>query len=404
MPNVASAVVGVKLTLENGKTVTLHEGDIVQNLVYKVTNITTATITGAVRVINAATTKYNTAQSCPPVPFAHKLLSVGSLVIDVSMMFDADLVRVDISKIVDIGSVAEEGGALVVGPGSQYKSLSDVIADAPAGAMIKLKDGEYTEPLNITKSVYLIGDGDAVFTAPVTIGAMAKAAEGDTTDVHLEGIHFTGKGTIAVKSAIDSLTIQKCSFADYDLTTKTMPVSVGAAVTTPMRLEITDCYFGEQNANSYNLIDVYAPLVSGSQISRNTFAKGCCSHNQISLYGLDKDGVIEISENKVAESQNLVRIGFQGAPVGVVQILENVIDATDEDPDWAGICIVQPYSTKTTDMSGLTVVLSANKNNTGKDQLVYLYNGGSDMKFTDENKPTIEIDGKNVTADVPVRS
>lgn len=405
-----TALVGVKLTLENGKVVTLHEGDIVTNLMYKENALTTAVVTGAVRVIHATTTKVTTPNNCPPVPYAHRLLSVGSLVIDTSLVFDASLVRVDISKIVDIGEVSEDGGAIAVGPGPQYKALNEVIAEAPEGALISLKAGTYMEPLTITKGIHIVADGDVVMTAPVTVAAaVARAASaGDATgagrDVYIEGVKFSGEACVKVNANVDSLTLYRCTFDGIDYAAKTMPISIANTVTEPMVLDINECVFGDLGDKSYNLIDVYAPLATGSQISRNTFKEGCCTHNQISLYGLDTNACVEISENVVELSKNLLRIGCVGAPAGRIELLENTILKTDTDTDWAGICVIQPYGNKTTTMAGLHVVVNSTNNKTGVDQLVYMYNGANDMKFTDDNKPTVEIDGKNVTAEIAVRS
>lgn len=397
MPN-ATALVGAKLTLDNGKVVTLHEGDIVQNLTYKVTTVSTNTITGAVRVIHAATTKATDPNTCPPSSYISKLLNITSLVIDTSLVYNASLVKVDVSKIVDIESVAEDGGAIVVGPGSQYKDLNSVIEDAPEGSVISLKAGEYTDAVTVTKSVTIVADGEAVLSAPFTV----KVA--DTTDpvtVAVEGVTFTGSAQVKVDSSVDEFALRGCIFDGITYTAKTMPIAITTNATKPMLLEITDCTFGDLGSYSYNLIDVYAPLMAGSTISNNTFRAASCVHNQISLYGLDTDGVIEISNNYVEDSKNLVRIGFKGAPVGTVEILENTMLKTDAG-EWAGLCCVQPYGSATTTMAGLKIVLNGNVNKTTEDQLIYMYAGGSDTKFTDDNKPTIEIDGKDVTASVAV--
>lgn len=402
MPN-ATALVGVKLTLDNGKVVTLHEGDIVQNLSYKVTSVATATITGAVRVIHATTTKATDPNSCPPEPYAYKMLSIGSLVIDKSLVYNAALEKIDVSKIIDIESVTEDGGAIVVGPGSQYKDLSSVIEDAPAGSTITLKAGEYTDAVTITKSIAIVADGEAVLSAPLTvkIPETTDSTTADETSVVVQGVTFTGSAYVKVDSSVDNLALQGCTFDWISYTAKTMPVSVTVNATKPMLLEITDCVFGDLGKYSYNLIDVYAPLAAGSMISNNTFKEACCVHNQISLYGLDESGVIEITNNYVEDSKNLVRIGFKGAPVGSVIISENTMLNT-EAGDWAGLCCVQPYGTATTSMAGLTIELNGNINKTTESQLIYMYAGSNDTKFTDDNKPTITIDGKDVTASVPV--
>lgn len=405
-----TALVGVKLALENGKVVTLHEGDIVSNLTYRENSLSTATITGAVRVIHATTTKVTTPNNCPPVPYAHKLLSVGSLVIDTSMVFDASLVRVDISKIIDIGDVAEDGGAIAVGPGPQYKSLNEVIADAPEGALVSLKAGLYTEPLTITKGIHIVADGQAVIAAPVTVtAAAAKAASaGGAADVdrsvYIEGVRFTGEACVKVESNIDRLTLYRCVFDDIDYATKTMPIAITSTVTEPMELDITECVFGDLGDKSYNLIDVYAPLASGSMIYRNVFSGKAYTHNAISLYGLAENGAVEISGNRVVA--NLCRIGFIGEPKGTIEFTENIMENEDADQDWRNFVAVQPYGKQSLTMAGLTIELNANKIvTTNKScRTIYLYNGANDLQWTADNRPTVTIDGKDITADIDIVS
>ena len=397
MATTAIAKLGATLKFDDGSEILVFEGDILHDLVYK-SGTALNTITGAVRVISASTKAQNTGpDTCPPEPYVYKSITPSSLVIDYSDEMDAQLISINISNIVSIGSVtteqeAAEEGMIVVGPGGSYKDLSEVIADAPAGSVVKLRAGEYTAPVAIDKSVEIIGDGSAIISGAITVtGSEAVGASADDDaglSVKISGVKLTGDALISVSNA-DEFILENCEFSGHNMSAKTMPVAIKTE--NPMLLKITDNIFGDQNANSYNLIDVYAKLKDGSSISGNTFSAACCSHNQISLYGLEDGASININDNYAAVSKNMVRIGFKGAPVGVVNMDANQYDETDADPSWAGLFLVQPYGKLTTSFAGLTI--KVNKTVKPEGQIGYLYAGGSDTPFDASNKPVFYLDG-----------
>ena len=397
MATTAIAKLGATLKFDDGSEILVFEGDILHDLVYK-SGTALNTITGAVRVISASTKAQNTGpDTCPPEPYVYKSITPSSLVIDYSDEMDAQLISINISNIVSIGSVtteqeAAEEGMIVVGPGGSYKDLSEVIADAPAGSVVKLRAGEYTAPVAIDKSVEIIGDGSAIISGAITVTgseAVGASADGDAgLSVKISGVKLTGDALISVSNA-DEFILENCEFSGHNMSAKTMPVAIKTE--NPMLLKITDNIFGDQNANSYNLIDVYAKLKDGSSISGNTFSAACCSHNQISLYGLEDGASININDNYAAVSKNMVRIGFKGAPVGVVNMDANQYDETDADPSWAGLFLVQPYGKLTTSFAGLTI--KVNKTVKPEGQIGYLYAGSSDTPFDASNKPVFYLDG-----------
>lgn len=397
MATTAIAKLGATLKFDDGSEILVFEGDILHDLVYK-NGTTLNTITGAVRVISASTKAQNTGpDTCPPEPYVYKSITPSSLVIDYSDEMDAQLMSINISNIVSIGSVtteqeAAEEGMIIVGPGGSYKDLTEVIADAPAGSVVKLRAGEYTAPVAIDKSVEIIGDGSAVISGAITVTgseAVGASTDGDAgLSVKISGVKLTGDALISVSNA-DEFILENCEFSGHNMSAKTMPVAIKTE--NPMLLKITDNIFGDQNANSYNLIDVYAKLKDGSSISGNTFSAACCSHNQISLYGLEDGASININDNYAAVSKNMVRIGFKGAPVGVVNMDANQYDETDADPSWAGLFLVQPYGKLTTSFAGLTI--KVNKTVKPEGQIGYLYAGGSDTPFDASNKPVFYLDG-----------
>lgn len=389
MPTIATAKLGVSLKLDNGTVVELHEGDIVNNLVYR-NNGVENTISGAVRVIDSATRSNSSLpDDCPPEPYAHRYINVPSMVIDSSDVYDADLKRVSIASILSIGSVIENGGAITVGVGGQFKALSEVISSAEAGSTIKLQDGEFTENLDISKSLKIVGSANTVMSGKLNIVGNA-AAGADPVKVELSGIKLSGDAIISASNAQEVI-MTNCVFEGHNLTAKTMPIAV--STDNPIKLVIENCTFGDQNPFSYNLIDVYGKLASGSSISNNTFTDASCSHNQISLYGVEDGAVVNINNNKCAKSANLVRIGFKGEPDCTVNMIGNRYDSTDENTDWAGLFLVQPYGTQTTSFAKTTINVEKTTMSNPGGQLCYLYAGTNDTQFTDDNKPTIIVDG-----------
>ena len=177
-----------------------------------------------------------------------------------------------------------------------------------------------------------------------------------------------------------------CTFEGHNLTTKTMPISV--ATDAPIKMVIEGNTFGEENEHSYNLIDVYGKLADGSSISNNDFKIGSCTHNSISLYNVEEGASVMINNNKNAA----IRIGFKGEPKCTVTCEGNSYVASD-DPDYDGLLLVQPYGTHTTSFAGMTLNINKTIKPAADTQLYYLYAGENDTKFTEENMPTIYVDG-----------
>lgn len=411
MATTAIAKIGATLRTSDGKEFTVYENDLIQDLTYTNGN-TTATLSGRVRVIAASTTAQNTGPTdCPPEPYVHRYISPTMLVIDSSDENYAILTRVNIANIVSIGSVttaaeAAEEGQIVIGPGSQYQTLDAVIAAAEEGAVIKLKAGTYAAPITVTKSISIISEDGAVLTGAIKVdgaqnpGTMAEgdadAEEKAPVTVTLKGLTLTGDALIDIDN-VDAFTMEGCTFENHNMSTKTMPISIGTKGTAaPMLVKIDNNVFGDQTQYSYNLIDVYSKLADGSSISNNEFTDQCCTHNQISLYGIDTGATVTISNNHAEVSKNLVRIGFIGTPIGTVIMDSNSYDATDADPAYAGLFLVQPYGKETLSFSGTTIKVNNTKAPSPIQQIGYIYAGASDTPWTEDNKPVIIVDGKTV--------
>lgn len=408
MATIAVAKVGALLKIDDVEHL-ISEGDVVNNLRY-MDNGVEKTITGKVRVISASTTQQNVDPHtcCPPNPYLKKYINVNGMIIDSSTEKDAILTPIKVTAITGLDSVTaadETDGAIVIGTGAQYKALDEAIKSAEAGAVIKLSAGEYSMPLTLDKDITILGNvPGVVLSGKINIAAAEAGAE--PIKVEIANVELTGDATIKTGKGVGELNIHDCTFGGHNLTAKAMPIQIGSGsdisntgiTMEPMLLTIDGNVFEAENEFSYNLINVYALLKDGSSISGNKFMDACCTHNQISLYGLDAGATINISDNYAAMSKNLVRIGFAGSPAGTVVMDNNSYDATDEDAKWAGLFLVQPCGTKTDSFAGVDIRLNNTKGPAGY-QLGYIYAGDKDTQWTDTNKPTIYINGAKT--DIP---
>lgn len=407
MATIAVARIGALIKLDDDTEFLLNEGDIVTDLVYR-TGKVTSVISGAVRVI-CANTKANTAgpQTCPPDPYLSEFVKVVSLVIDSSDEFSARVTRVNVADIVGIGEVTDPStilpeGMIEVGPGPEYKPLDQVVADADEGTVIQLLKGEYTVPLEITKSLTILGNKDVVLTKPIVIKkpAVAAVAEGtteDTTpaevklDVILDNLELTGDAAIDVQYAT-SFTFQNSLVRDLVFTTaKGYPIKIAE---TPMRVVIEQNTFAANIKAAYNGIECNAILQDGSSFSNNSFEADCWVHNCINIYNAADGANIMCENNYYGAGVYGNRVGLKGDVKNVtITFKDNMRD--DAIPsDWPDLCTIQPYGTATTSMKGLTLIFC---NNDNKDKLLcYLYAGKSDTPWTDETYPVVIINGERV--------
>lgn len=412
MATIAVAKIGAVLKIGDVEYL-IYEGDIVNNMVY-MDNGVEKTITGAVRVISASTAAQNVDPhtTCPPDPYVHKYITVNGMIVDSSIDKRAVLTRIKTADIVSLERVTnadEADGSVVVGTGSQYKQLDTVLAEAEEGATVKLAAGDYEMPLEITKSVSIVGNvpgavlkGKINIAAPTAATPVALAASTDAPapaggiKVEIANVKLTGDATIVIGEGVDEFVMTNCTFGGHNLTAKTMPIHICTKDTqVPMLLKIDNNVFEAQNEFAYNLMEIYANLKDGSSISGNEFLDACCTHNQINLYGLDPNANVAIEGNHADYSANMIRIGFIGTPVGTVTMANNSYDKSDSDPAWRGLFLVQPFGTKTTSFAGVKIIANKNTIPAG-DQLGYIYAHSKDTPWTADNKPVIFVDGTQI--------
>lgn len=394
----AKAVVGVIMTMEDGSTVKVFEGDTVRGLVYQSGKEFFTIDECSVRVISGTTrAQAGGPPDCPPEPYLHNYINATMLVADSSDENHAILDRIYIASIVSIAEVVGAGSSsdtIRVGSGFFYKSLNDIIAGAAPGTVINLEPGEYAGPINIDKDITIAGSKEGISTITGAINA-AGAAGSDPIKLSLSNLNLTGEALINLKSNVGEFVMTECTFEGHTFSaSKVMPINV--STNAPILMTVTDNTFGDQTDAAYNLFELHCSLKDGSIFSGNTFSAAAAGHNLISMYGLESGASVTISGNRARMSKNMVRIGFRGAPKGTVNLLNNRYDATDSDKEFGGLFLVQPYSTETLTFKGVKIIADGNTKPTNDEQLGYLYAGAKDTQFTKENLPTVVIDGEIV--------
>lgn len=403
----SKAKLGVILTVDESAPITLFEGDVVKNLVYK-SGTTEKTISGAVRVIDASTKGNNSVPTdCPPEPYSFKYITPYALVIDSSSEFDADLTRINISNILRIGEVNGE----IVNQDVTEPTTTAITAAVEAvkdGGMVTLPAGKYIgEKLTFGKSVVISGplsgtqtpnsntSKEAVVAAPIEV-ASADA------EVTFRGLSFSETAHPVIRAA-KAVKFVNCRFEGIvPDAVKTMMVNMDPSVTA--KVEITGCYFGTpaevEGKKIYNMFEMSGKLEDGSEFSNNYFDVDCCSHNKINIYDVVDGANIKVNGNTFPKTDAMIRIGIKGA-VRCNVLMENnaydyaCADITDpEQTKWAGMVCIQPYGKQTTDMSGWVINLNKTKNSSGVAQLGILYFGGADMPYDATKCPKVYVDGK----------
>ena len=102
-----NAALSIWVTFDDGTKWLISEGDIIYGLTYRISSVETAYLdAGRVRVIQA-NTKPNTSteNSCPPEPYVQDYIAITNLVIDVSAINYADLIKIPIKNMITIKDV-----------------------------------------------------------------------------------------------------------------------------------------------------------------------------------------------------------------------------------------------------------------------------------------------------------
>lgn len=224
---------------------------------------------------------------------------------------------------------------------------------------------------------------------------------GVNKNVVLDGIDFTGNGYVDVYGA-DSITIKNCRVYGMNVSAdKNYWLRIYNDI--PVKLVLENCFFGGAHngqGKMYNFIEPNAKLKNGSKICDNYFTDDCCTHNTVNIYGCDEDAIIQISGNVFETSAGTVRVGVKGEPACIIEMRNNVVLSNNADyseSDW-GLLTIQPYGKQTTSFSNMKIVMSDNV--VPCEQVGYYWLSANDMVITEDNKPTIIVDGKVVDFEI----
>lgn len=226
-----------------------------------------------------------------------------------------------------------------------------------------------------------------------------KVAKG--AKLTIDGCVLTKSALINLVSGCEELVVQNCIVKDLVATNNTRASFIAGYSTDPVKVTITNCYFGNNpmsdSSKVYNLFELNFPLRSGSAINGNYFEKDANTHNFINIYGVTDDAVIDINDNTFEYSSTAVRIGTKGDAKCIININNLTYNSTNESEDgkWAGMMMVQPYKGETTNMANMRININNVKR---KDtlQLYFLYSATNPgyLILNEKNAPVVYVNGK----------
>lgn len=288
---------------------------------------------------------------------------------------------------------------------SDTDGFASAMAD-PNAAVVTVSSGTFVAPTEpIQRSVILKGSCSGVSAATgdrcsdvtgedetVLTGALSFS---EGADAILDGLTVSVETFVSLAGNSD-VTMRNCRIVDCAPDRAKSYLIKGTSFDNKVKLVLDGCYFGTNTANElgkmYNGLELQATLLDGSIISNCYFAKNCVTHNVINIYGIDEGATVYIKNNHFEYSANAIRLGVVGEPTCRIICEGNSYDATDPDPNWAGLMIIQPYGKQTTSHANMTVEIN-NTKHSDNGQLVYLFTNPSDTQFTEENKPKVYVNG-----------
>ena len=190
----ATAKIGCVLTLGNAQ-IELYEGDSITGLRYTSGGVE-KTIDGRVRVINATTRANSTIpSSCPPEPYVHQYITISSLTIDSSDVFDAEMTKINISDILSVSSVNGEELAIAVGD-QIYSNMTEAIAAVEDGGTVTLmKDVEDVVSIPAGKNITIEGTAGVTLKGGIQIdGAGTTPATVMVKNLQIDGSKGSNNG------------------------------------------------------------------------------------------------------------------------------------------------------------------------------------------------------------------
>lgn len=316
----ASAKVGCLLMLGNAQ-IELYEGDSITNLRYT-SGGTERTISGRVRVINATTRANSTTpSSCPPEPYVHQYITIASLTIDSSEVFDAEMTRINISSITGVESV--NGNELAIAVGDQvYSNMNEAVAAVADGGTITLmKTIESDIEIPAGKSLTIEGTSGVTLKGGISIvGTGTVPATVSVRNLQMDGSLNTNNGMGIVSH-------NETAADQYDLTlildTVALANYTGKAIylTNAKQLVMNNCSVTNGSSAGECAVDLNLIAVNDANLSIN----GCLFTGT--------NGTV--SSVRVAQRGGPSDQGAAGVPAGVTASIANftIAGCTFDDGD-----------------------------------------------------------------------
>ena len=386
----------VTLSDETVNTFTVHEGDDLTDIVY-LGRGKELTVDGRLEAI-----KYKGVRK--PVQGSTK---VKVEIIPTSLVLNSN------GKVLEIPVMAIKNIGGAISPVNSGDDINELIVDSETG-VVSIMNGKIAVDITYGNDIAIKG---AYADVPATV-----ALRNTRTSEENETI-MTGKQLISAGSSVE---INGCTLKEDALIKigdnpkfalkntrvgKLVPTNIKdfAILTSKQEgktidMQIVNNYFMASPSVSgngiYNLFEMNGVLASGSRFSGNYFEEDAASHNDINIYDVEDGAEIFIENNVWEKSSNGIRIGVKGEPKCTIYIRNNTYYATDDDPNYAGLLLVQPYKKLTTSFANMTIIMENNRHNDNH-QMFYLYAGSEDMQFDEYNVPTIIVDGITKVAPKP---
>lgn len=295
----------------------------------------------------------------------------------------------------------------ILSPINSKNSVSDAIRNSTKG-IVSLDVGLFSEEISIEKDIVIKGVYAGVSASNVSIRNDNKQSTetilsgklniSEGVSVKLDGVTLTKDAYINLKNCKE-ISLENCRVLRLNPTEPKSFILKTLRDDNPIKISVKNCYFGpnkEENGNRFhNLFEMTAPLKDGSEFIGNNFSDLICKNNHICIYQVEDGATITIKDNVWEKSANGIRVGTIGDANCTINICNNTYLSTDDNPEWAGLLLVQPYGNQTVSMSKIKINLDKNKH-IDKYHIYYLYTNDTDMQFDETNVPTIKIDGITV--------
>lgn len=287
--------------------------------------------------------------------------------------------------------------------------IEDTIAIMNDDEILKLPSGIIPKAIYIDRSIYLVGAGAGVDACenpneqvPSTVFRNSiKFKEG--VNVYLDGCVFEEHAFLDFKNS-KKVTITNSYFQNLFPEVRNGSM-IRISNSEECTLSITHCCFEswkkygddhevlKDNVMKHN-IEISGPL-KNSSFSDNYFMKGCCTSDNIAIFGIADNSSLFIYRNFFEYSGNGIWLGVNGNPSCSVYLEDNAFSSTPSDR--SGLLRIQPHLHYTTSFENVRIVLNGNKTPDANTEIFYLfYDEETDTQITQSKVPHVFLNGVRV--------